>query len=64
MRTPVSYVVVPRTEWVVLRVPGHPANKRALVEAVRSGRQVAARVRTAAKVLWSKARVKREYVNA
>jgi hypothetical protein len=55
----VSYVVVPKTEMVVLRVAGHHPNKRRLVEAVRSGAVEAVRVRNPSRTLWSKARVKR-----
>ena len=60
----VSYVVVPRMEYVILRVAGdHPSKKR-LVEDVRSGRVSGQRVRSDAVLLWSKARVKREVLKA
>lgn len=62
MKTPLTYVVVPRMEWMVLRVSGHHPNKRKLVEEVRSGVVAAARVRNESRVLWSKARVRKETV--
>ena len=63
MRTPVTYVVVPRTEYVIMRVVGHPKNKKELLLAVRGNRVAYGKVRSAgSKMLWSKARVKKEFV--
>lgn len=64
MSTPLTYIVVPRMEWMVLRVAGHHSNRRKLVAAVRSGAMAAARVRNVSQVLWSKARVRKEVVRA
>ena len=61
---PLTYIVVPSMEYVIFRVRGHHANKRELVSAVRSGRTPADRVRSGHRVLWSKARVRREFLPA
>jgi hypothetical protein len=63
MKTAVTYVVVPRTEYVILRVVGHPKNKKELLLAVRGKRVAYGKVRSAgSRMLWSKARVKKEFV--
>lgn len=65
MKTPVTYVVVPKTEYVILRVEGHPKNKRELLLAVRGKRVPYGKVKTAGgRLLWSKARVRKEFVRA
>jgi hypothetical protein len=63
MRTPVTYVVVPQIGHVILRVVGHPKNKRELVLAVRGKLVPYGNVRTVGnKLLWSKAKVRKEFV--
>jgi hypothetical protein len=61
---PVSYVVVPRMQYVILRVMGEHPNKRELVRAVREGRVSGGRVRSSSEMQWSKAVVRREVVRA
>jgi hypothetical protein len=63
MKTPVTYVVVPRNDYVILRIAGHPKNKRELLLAVRGNKVPYGRVRSVGgKMLWSKARVRKEFV--
>ena len=59
---PVSYVVVPTSGFVVLRVMGEHPNKKELVKAVRAGTVKGVRVRVPTQVVWSKAIVKRRMV--
>lgn len=61
---PVSYVVVPTSGFVVLRVMGEHPNKRELVKAVRAGKVKGVRVRVPTQVVWSKVIVKRRMIKA
>lgn len=58
----VTYLIVPKMEYMVLRVKGHHKNRRKLIKSVRNGDVSTGRVRNESKILWSRVRIRQEII--